>query len=111
MSKDLTAFIISFILLFVSVIPEPLLGVNFSIKLSIFFLSTQYIFKPVVNSSALFINYLAPSLALMYGISTNTSARDPPNCASLDNWAFKNFILADEPFGKSSPIFETLCIC
>ena len=33
--------------------------------------------------------------------------RNPPNCTILDNWVFENFILADEPFAKTSQIFET----
>ena len=33
--------------------------------------------------------------------------RIPPNCTTLDNWAFEDFILADEPFAKVLQIFET----
>ena len=31
----------------------------------------------------------------------------PPGCIILSNWAFKNFMLADEPFAKALRIFET----
>ena len=31
----------------------------------------------------------------------------PPGCMILSNWAFENFMLADEPFAKALRIFET----
>ena len=30
-----------------------------------------------------------------------------PDCIILENWAFENFILADQPFAKALKIFET----
>ena len=35
--------------------------------------------------------------------------KNSPVCPMLCNWVFDNFILANEPFGKASRIFET-CI-
>ena len=32
---------------------------------------------------------------------------DPPDCKTLDNGVFENFILADEPFAKALWITET----
>ena len=33
--------------------------------------------------------------------------RNPPNCIILDNWDFKDFVLADEPFEKVLQFFKT----
>ena len=63
---------------------EPLLNVKYFLSLFIPLL-TKCLVKPPVNSGALFINYLAPSLANTYGILTSNSARVPPDCIILDN--------------------------
>ena len=33
--------------------------------------------------------------------------RNPPNCKTLGNWVFENFVLDDERFAKSLQIFQT----
>ena len=40
------------------------------------------------------------------GIPAISSPRIPSDYIILENWVFKNFILADEPFAKALRIFE-----
>ena len=53
------------------------------------------------------MNVLALSLAGIYGTPTINSATVSRDYIILNNWVFKNFILADEPIAKTLRIFET----
>ena len=51
------------------------------------------------------MNVLALSLAGIYVTPTINSATVSRDCIVLNNWVFKNFILADEPIAKTLRIF------
>ena len=97
-SKGLIAFMISFISVFVRIIPEPVIYslLNLSICLSR---------KHFPKFLAISFLYLATFDKIFPKIGM--SWRTPPNCTTLDNWVFENFILPGEPFVKTLRIFET----
>ena len=43
----------------------------------------------------------------IFSIGPKGLPKNPPVCHILCNWVFDNFILADEPFAKTLPSFET----
>ena len=118
-SKDFITFIISFVSLFVRVIPETLLDfflfdVHFSLS-SFIPLLTYYSVTFSANSGTAFFTYVAHVFTPLFNASVknNTcaivgskSARTPTDSIILDNCVFENFILADEPFVKALWILE-----
>ena len=104
-SKDLVSFIIFFILLFVSIIPEPSDKNYFLVKLRP--ASKRSFGTSSLNlSRAEFAETPGPSSAIA-SLNFRKGSINPPNCTILERWDFGNFILADEPFAKALQILET----
>ena len=64
----------------------------------------------IINSftNKFFIEFTDGFISLIGELNTlGGPIRNPPNCKILENWAFENVILADEPFIKALQIFET----
>ena len=114
--KDLITFTISFISLFVRLIPEPVTLLELFLPIILSPVST----KRLVSSSlgALFFNSFTNEFFIEFPgddiISLITEAnilggpnRNPPKCTILDNWVFEDFVLADETFAKDLQIFKT----
>ena len=84
--------------MFVRVIPEQLPVIYSFLNLSIC-LSRKYIPKFLAISVLAIFDKTFPKISM--------SQITPPDCTNLDNWVFKNFILADQPFAKALSVFET----
>ena len=114
--KDLITFTISFISLFVRLIPEPVTLLKLFLPIILSPVST----KRLVSSSlgALFFNSFTNEFFIEFPgddiisliIEANILGgpnRYPPKCTILDNWVFEDFVLADETFAKDLQIFKT----
>ena len=114
-SAGLVTFIISFISLFLKVIPERVTDETYFLiflqiilsPISIRILQFNYLVSVLFNS---FTYEFATEFIVLNGgnkITIKPGIINPPNCTILNNWVFESSILADEPFAKALQIFET----
>ena len=64
----------------------------------------------ITSSSDTLLDKSSVLLAILYTDSSGfirSRILNPPVCIFVDNWVYKNFILADKPFAKALRTFKT----